>query len=496
MASLWAPGRILPGHDWENRGYDYRGPLVGAEYRRRSPPAGALRHPAHRGLVPSRQLPRCCAAVGGPAGGHDAFYFVPDLHAITVDARPGDARRAHPDAASRSCSRRARPGPLHGVRPEPRARARAAGVGAGLHHRVRRGEPDDAVQGQVGEAAADRTTVGLFTYPILQAADILLYQADRVPVGEDQRQHVELTRDLAKRFNTRYGPTFTVPEPYILAGAAKIHDLQDPSAKMSKSSSTPAGTSTCSTTRRSARRRSGAPSPTPEREIRYDPQNKPGVSNLLTIYSGLTDRKISELEGEYAGRGYGDLKKDLAEVVAAFAEPLAARSAYLDDPAELDRVLAAGAARARELAGRRSTCTSGWGSSLRCVEVSDRPGAGRSVSGRDVKVPAAPRPLRMARPSRRRRPLHRTARGSLCGGGDVLQCFVARPAPDGRVRRGGVRAARPARAARAAAERHHHGRPRRAGRNAERRHPRRPSPPPEPSVRSACSPRCTQASAG
>jgi tryptophanyl-tRNA synthetase len=199
----------------------------------------------------------------------------------------------------------------------------------------------------------DRATVGLFTYPVLQAADILLYQADRVPVGEDQRQHLELTRDLAQRFNSRFGGrTFTVPEPHILAGTAKIQDLQDPSAKMSKSASSPAGlVDLLDDPKVNAKKIRSAVTDT-EREIRFDPDAKPGISNLLTIFAALTDRKIGELEDAYAGRGYGDLKKDLAEVVVQFTAPLRERvQGYLDDPAELDRVLASGAARAREVAG-------------------------------------------------------------------------------------------------------------------------------------------------
>jgi tryptophanyl-tRNA synthetase len=198
---------------------------------------------------------------------------------------------------------------------------------------------------------ADRATVGLFTYPVLQAADILLYQADGVPVGEDQRQHLELTRDLAQRFNSRFGRTFTVPEPFIPAGMAKIQDLQDPSAKMSKSASSPAGiVDLLDDPKVSAKKIRSAVTDT-EREIRYDPEAKPGISNLLTIYSALADRKVAELEADYAGKGYGDLKKDLAEVVTQFVEPLRERvRTYRDDPAELDRVLARGATRARGIA--------------------------------------------------------------------------------------------------------------------------------------------------
>jgi tryptophanyl-tRNA synthetase len=205
---------------------------------------------------------------------------------------------------------------------------------------------------KAAKQGADRATVGLFSYPVLMAADILLYQADRVPVGEDQRQHLELTRNLAQRFNQRFGATFTVPEPFIPAGAAKIQDLQDPTVKMSKSASTPGGiVELLDDPKRIAKKIRSAVTDN-EREIRYDPEAKPGIANLLTIYSALTDRKVAEIEAEYAGKGYGDLKKDLAEVVADFVAPLRERvQEYLGDPAELDRVLARGATRAGEVAG-------------------------------------------------------------------------------------------------------------------------------------------------
>jgi tryptophanyl-tRNA synthetase len=198
---------------------------------------------------------------------------------------------------------------------------------------------------------SDRVSVGLFTYPVLQAADILLYQADQVPVGEDQRQHLELTRDLAQRFNSRFGDTFTVPAPYILKDAAKIFDLAEPGAKMSKSISTPAGiVELLDDPSVSAKKFRSAVTDT-GREIRYDPEQKPGVSNLLVIYSALSGRGIPALEVDYAGKGYGELKKDLAEAFAEFVGPVrdAVRS-YMDDPAELDRILADGAQRARKVA--------------------------------------------------------------------------------------------------------------------------------------------------
>jgi tryptophanyl-tRNA synthetase len=197
----------------------------------------------------------------------------------------------------------------------------------------------------------DRSTVGLFTYPVLQAADILLYQADRVPVGEDQRQHVELTRDLAQRFNSRFGRAFTVPEPYIPPGAAKIQDLQDPTAKMSKSAASDAGLiSLLDDPARTVKKIKSAVTDT-ERQIRYDVNAKPGVSNLLSIHSALSGTPIVELEAAYVGKGYGDLKKDVAEVVVAAATPFRERTLELmADPAELDRILADGAGRARAIA--------------------------------------------------------------------------------------------------------------------------------------------------
>jgi tryptophanyl-tRNA synthetase len=281
---------------------------------------------------------------------HDAFYFIPDLHAITVEHDPRTLAARTRNAAAQLLALGLDPDRctlfVQSHVPEHAQLEWVLGclTGFGEAGRMTQFKDKSAKQG------SDRATVGLFTYPILQAADILLYHADRVPVGEDQRQHVELTRDLAQRFNSRFGKTLTVPEPHILTGTAKIFDLQDPTAKMSKSGSSPAGiVDLLDDPKTSAKKIRSAVTDT-EREIRYDPVAKPGISNLLTIYAALTDRKVAELEGEYAGRGYGDLKKDLAEVVAAFTTPLAERvRLYLDDPAELDRILRAGATRAREV---------------------------------------------------------------------------------------------------------------------------------------------------
>jgi tryptophanyl-tRNA synthetase len=181
---------------------------------------------------------------------------------------------------------------------------------------------------------------------VLQAADILLYHADRVPVGEDQRQHLELTRNLAQRFNSRYGDTFTVPQAYIPAQTAKVLDLQDPTAKMSKSLPD-AGTLNLLDDPAVLTRKIKRAVTDTGTEVGYDPQNKPGVSNLLAILSAVTDRPVLEVAADFAGSGYGALKTTVADAVVAFAEPFAARTrALLDDPAELDRLLADGAERA------------------------------------------------------------------------------------------------------------------------------------------------------
>jgi tryptophanyl-tRNA synthetase len=280
---------------------------------------------------------------------HDAFYCVVDLHAITM---------GHDPAALRSRTRISVAQLLAvGLDPERCTLfvqshvPEHAQLGWVLSCITGFGEAGRMVQFKDKSAkAADTTTVGLFTYPILQAADILLYQADQVPVGEDQRQHLELTRDLAQRFNTRYGPTFTVPSAYIVKDTAKITDLQDPTAKMSKSASSPNGIiELLEDPARSAKKIRSAVTDA-GREILYDEENKPGVSNLLTIFAALTARTIDELLEQYDGKGYGDLKKDLAEVVVEVVTPIQERTrAYLDDPGYLDKVLAIGAEKARSV---------------------------------------------------------------------------------------------------------------------------------------------------
>jgi len=279
----------------------------------------------------------------------DAFYCVVDLHAITMGHDPVALRNRTRLSVAQLLALGLDPERCTlFVQSHVPEHAQLAWVlscitGFGEAGRMVQFKDKSAKQG------SDTTSVGLFTYPILQAADILLYQADAVPVGEDQRQHLELTRDLAQRFNTTFGRTFTLPEPYIIKDStAKITDLQEPTAKMSKSASSQNGlVELLEEPSRIAKKIKSAVTDT-GREILFDPANKPGVSNLLTIYSALTGRTTDDLTAAYAGKGYGDLKKDLAEVVVSFVEPIQQRTKqYLDDPAQLDKLLAIGGEKAR-----------------------------------------------------------------------------------------------------------------------------------------------------
>ncbi|SCL18519.1 tryptophan--tRNA ligase [Micromonospora inyonensis] len=284
---------------------------------------------------------------------HDAFYCVVDLHAITAGHDARSLRQRSRTAAAQLLAVGLDPERcalfVQSQVPEHAQLAWILSCVTGFGEASRMTQFKDKSQKQ----GSERASVGLFTYPILQAADILLYQADAVPVGEDQRQHLELTRDLAQRFNTTFGRTFTVPAAHIVRDTAKITDLQDPTAKMSKSSSSPAGIiNLLEEPARSAKKIRSAVTDT-GREIVFDAEAKPGIANLLTIYSALTGRSIDDLVAAYAGRGYGDLKKDLGEVVVEFVRPVQERTrSYLDDPAQLDKLLAQGAEKARAVAAR------------------------------------------------------------------------------------------------------------------------------------------------
>ncbi|MEU8346851.1 tryptophanyl-tRNA synthetase [Actinomadura meyerae] len=291
---------------------------------------------------------------------HEAFYCVVDLHAITVEHDPALLRRRTKVAAAQLLAM--------GIDPDRSAvfvqshvpeHAELAWVlscltGFGEASRMTQFKDKSAKQGTSG------TSVGLFTYPILQAADILLYtpepdagRALRVPVGEDQRQHLELTRTLAQRFNHRFGETFVLPDAHIPEGAAKITDLQEPGAKMSKSASSPQGIIDVLEEPGPMRKKIMRAVTDTGSEVVYDEEKKAGVTNLLRIYSALEGTSVPDLEARYAGSGYGQFKKDLAQVVLDTFTPIRERTLkLLDDEEHLDRLLARGAERASAVAVR------------------------------------------------------------------------------------------------------------------------------------------------
>jgi tryptophanyl-tRNA synthetase len=282
---------------------------------------------------------------------HDAVFCVVDLHAITVPQDPQLLREQTRRTAAQYIAAGIDPAQsILFVQSQVAAHPQLAWVlntitGFGEASRMIQFKDKSARQG------SDSASVGLFAYPILQAADILLYDATVVPVGEDQRQHIELTRDLATRFNSRFGETFVVPEVQILKETAKIYDLQDPESKMSKSGDTPAGIVWLldEPTVNAKKIRSAVTDD--DRVVRFDRENKAGVSNLLTIHSVLSGTPVADLEVQFDGKGYGDLKKDVADVVADTFGPIRARALeLLADSAELDRILTSNADRAAEIA--------------------------------------------------------------------------------------------------------------------------------------------------
>jgi tryptophanyl-tRNA synthetase len=282
---------------------------------------------------------------------HETVYCVVDLHAITMPHKPAQLRRRTRVAAAQMFAAGLDPDSsivfVQSHVPEHAELEWVLSCITGFGEASRMTQFKD----KSAKGGAETASVGLFTYPILQAADILLYDTDQVPVGEDQRQHLELTRDLAQRFNHRFGKTFVVPAPYILPEVAKITDLQDPTIKMSKSSSSPQGIIDVLEEPGSIRRKIMRAVTDTDGEVRVDEDAKPGVTNLLRIYSALSGEPVASLEKRYAGSGYGTLKKDLAEVVVEAFAPIRERTEkLLASEAELDRMLADGAGRARRLA--------------------------------------------------------------------------------------------------------------------------------------------------
>jgi len=281
----------------------------------------------------------------------NAFYVIVDLHAITVPQDPNELRTNTRRTAAQYIAA--------GIDPQESALFVQSHVPAhaelawvlncitGFGEASRMTQFKDKSQ----KAGSDSASVGLFTYPILQAADILLYQPKAVPVGEDQRQHLELTRDLAERFNSRFGKTFTMPEAHILKETAKIYDLQNPTAKMSKSAADPKGLVNLMDDDTTIAKKIKSAVTDTDASIRVDWENKPGVSNLLSIHSSVSGESLLSLEERFAGAGYGVLKSEVADVVVNALAPIRGRANELmSDTTELDRLLASGAEKARTVA--------------------------------------------------------------------------------------------------------------------------------------------------
>jgi len=283
---------------------------------------------------------------------HDALYCVVDLHALTVTPEPAVLRERTRRTAAQYLAAGVDPArSILFVQSHVAEHAELAWVlscltGFGEAGRMTQFKDKSSKQGSEG------TSVGLFTYPVLMAADILLYDTHVVPVGEDQRQHLELSRNLAQRLNARFGAgTVVVPEPYIVKATAKIYDLQEPTAKMSKSATSANGIIELLDDPKVIAKRIRSAVTDTGREVRFDLQEKPGISNLLTIHSALSGRSVAQLEADYDGKGYGHLKVDVAEVVVEALRPFQERFAeYMGHPDELDEVLAQGAERAAEIA--------------------------------------------------------------------------------------------------------------------------------------------------
>jgi len=283
----------------------------------------------------------------------DAFFCVVDLHAITLPQDPEALRRRTLVTTAQYLAMGIEPArSTIFVQSQVPAHAELAwvlGCFTGFGQASRMTQYKDKVQREGSEAA----TVGLFTYPVLMAADVLLYDSDLVPVGEDQRQHLELVRDVAQRFNSRFPGTFVVPELLIPKATAKIYDLADPTSKMSKSAASQAGLISLLDDPKATAKKIRSAVTDSGREVRYDPDAQPGVSNLLTIQAAVTGTDVDKLVEAYAGRGYRDLKADTADAVVEFVAPIKARvDELIGDPTELEGILKKGAERAREVSAK------------------------------------------------------------------------------------------------------------------------------------------------
>ena len=282
---------------------------------------------------------------------HECVYFIADMHAITVEQDPKTLRNRTLLSYAQLLALGIDPNKstliVQSHVPEHAQLMWVMSSITGLGEANRMTQFKD----KSAKGGAATASVGLLTYPILQAADILLYQANAVPVGEDQRQHLELTRDLAIRFNGRFGDTFTVPEAHIVKGTAKIQDLQDPTAKMSKSS--PSGCINLLDPLKTTEKKIKSAVTDSDSVVAFDLANKAGVSNLLTIMSAYTGTSIADLVKSFEGQMYGDLKKETAAAVLSFVEPLQAKvDSYMTDPGELENLMRKSSTRAREIASK------------------------------------------------------------------------------------------------------------------------------------------------
>jgi tryptophanyl-tRNA synthetase len=280
-------------------------------------------------------------------GKHDAFYCVVDLHALTLDIDPAELRaRTHDTvldllAAGLDPERCTLFVQSHVVQHTQMAWL--------LECTATMGELQRMTQFKDKSGGKESVRVGLFTYPVLQAADIVLYDAERVPVGDDQRQHLELARDVAIRFNHRFGDTLVVPEAAIPAAGARVMDLQHPERKMSKSVNSPLGTVLVMDDPATLTRKVKKAVTDTDAEVRYDPEHKPGVANLLELLAAATDATPTEVASGY--ERYGDLKAATAEALVELLRPLQARRAELAaDPGAVSALLARGAAKATGVA--------------------------------------------------------------------------------------------------------------------------------------------------
>jgi len=281
---------------------------------------------------------------------HECFFMVVDLHAVTVPQEPDALREQTESVAALFIASGIDPAkatiflqshvPAH---PE---------LGWLMTTLAYMGELERMTQFKEKSAGKEAVGVGIFTYPALMAADILLYNADLVPVGDDQKQHLELTRDLAQRFNRRYGEFFTLPEPYIPEVGARIMSLDDASKKMSKSNPNPGSYIALLDPPDVIRKKISRAVTDSGREVKFDVQNKPEISNLMGIYAHCADMSIAEIEAKFAGQGYGAFKKELAEAVVATLEPIQERYREIRRTGEIHDILRQGAERAGAIADR------------------------------------------------------------------------------------------------------------------------------------------------